>query len=115
MESDADRRLDAVADVALITLDRGGLVTGWHPGSKHVSGWSENSIMGCHLSVLFPLGGAEANWPERMLAIACDTGRYEEQGLYLGAGVRHSTPTFWLFHRATRTGGSWDIPWRCGR
>lgn len=83
VEPDAGPRLDTVADVALITLDTEGLVTGWHPESKHVSGWCESTVMGCHLSVLFPAG---ERGPERMLAIARDTGRYEEQGLYPGAG-----------------------------
>nr|WP_043750810.1 PAS domain S-box protein [Methylobacterium nodulans] len=81
----AERQFDTVTEVAVVTLDRDGRVTGWYPGPEHVSGWHEGALVGRHLSVFFPEEDVAAGKPERVLAIARETGRYEEQGVRLGA------------------------------
>ncbi|MFE1600959.1 PAS domain S-box protein [Methylobacterium sp. ID0610] len=71
-------------DVAVVTLDRDGRITGCSPGPDHGSAWQAEAVAGRPFSVLLPAGEA-AGKPERILAIARESGRYEEQGLWLGA------------------------------
>ena len=85
-ETDVGRHFDPVPDVALITLNREGVVTGWHRGSQQVGGWDGSALLDCHLSVLLSPGEVAAGRSERMLSLARETGRYEEKGLHLGAG-----------------------------
>ena len=67
--------------MALATLDREGRITGWYPGRSHISRWSESELLGRHISVFFSSDDLEAGTPERILAEARESGRYEEEGL----------------------------------
>ncbi|WP_336490537.1 PAS domain-containing sensor histidine kinase [Methylobacterium nigriterrae] len=77
--------LAVATEVALATLDREGQVTSWYPGPEHVSRWHEGGVLGRHHSIFHPSPDLEAGKPERILAIARETGRYEEDGIRIGA------------------------------
>ncbi len=77
----AELLLDAITDVGLIVLDCDGRITTWNRGAEHITGWSEDEVMGRHFSIFYPPEAAQAGLPERELAAVRATGRYEEQGV----------------------------------
>jgi two-component system sensor kinase FixL len=88
VEGGLDTRLNAVADVALITLDADGLITGCHPASRQAGAWCGGALAGQHLSDVFGEREAETGKPERTLFIARENGQYEERGLFpVGGGA----------------------------
>jgi two-component system sensor kinase FixL len=98
-EHDISARLliDAVTDIALFTLDPEGRVTSWNAGAERISGWTEQEIIGRHVSVFYRPEEAAAGRPEQDLATGLETGRREEQGIRVrkdgSAFVAHATLT----------------------
>jgi two-component system sensor kinase FixL len=76
-------RPEAATEVAVMTLDRDGRVTAWYPGADHVSGWREDAVVGRTLTLFHQEADVAADKANRILAIARETGRYEEQGIRL--------------------------------
>ena len=75
----AEILIDAITDVGLIVLDPEGHVTSWNSGAERIKGWRADEIVGQPFSVFFRPEDAAAGKPARELAIARDTGRYEDQ------------------------------------
>jgi two-component system sensor kinase FixL len=75
----AEILIDAITDVGLIVLDPEGRVTSWNSGAERIKGWRADEIVGQPFSVFFRPEDAAAGAPARELAVARDTGRYEDQ------------------------------------
>ena len=75
----AEILIDAITDVGLIVLDPEGHVTSWNSGAERIKGWRADEIVGQPFSVFFRPEDAAAGKPARELALARDTGRYEDQ------------------------------------
>ena len=75
----AEILIDAITDVGLIVLDPEGHVTSWNSGAERIKGWRADEIVGQPFSVFFRPEDAAAGAPARELAVARDTGRYEDQ------------------------------------
>ena len=80
--SEEDMRfvVDSVKDHALLTLDAGGHVTKWNAGAERMKGYKADEIVGRHFSCFYPPAAIQKGYPDQLLAIAAEVGRYTEQG-----------------------------------
>jgi PAS domain S-box-containing protein len=80
-----------VTDYALYMLDTDGRVSSWNAGGQRIKGYAPNEIIGQHFSRFYSEGDRDAGRPARALAIARESGRYEEEGWR----VRKDGSFFW--------------------
>src|SRR5215218_5851365 len=81
-ESERNFRLlvEAVTDYALYMLDPTGVVTSWNIGGERIKGYTPAEIIGQHFSRFYTEVDRANGKPLRALRIACEQGRYEEDG-----------------------------------
>jgi len=72
--------VESIRDYAIILLDPRGRITSWNPGAEWISGYTEPEALGQPVSRLFPEAEQVAGRPERILRLAAETGRYEDEG-----------------------------------
>jgi PAS domain S-box-containing protein len=72
-------------------LDAQGYVTSWNTGAQLIKGYSAQEILGRHFSIFYPREEQAAGKPERVLRIASEEGRYEQEGWR----VRKDGSLFW--------------------
>ena len=75
------RLVEAVVDYAIFQLDTAGNVTTWNAGAQRIKGYRPEEIIGRHFSDFYTLEDRAAGVPDRALALASETGRYEAEGL----------------------------------
>jgi PAS domain S-box-containing protein len=80
-----------VLDYALIMLDPHGIVTSWNAGAERIKGYTAEEIIGRHFSVFYTAADREAGKPQRALAIAAETGKFEAEA----ERVRKDGSQFW--------------------
>jgi PAS domain S-box-containing protein len=92
-ESERNFRLlvEGVADYALYMLDPSGVVTSWNVGGQRIKGYAPTEIIGQHFSRFYTEVDRANGKPLRALRIACEQGRYEEDGWR----VRKDGTFFW--------------------
>src|SRR5215208_2648049 len=92
-ESERNFRLlvEAVTDYALYMLDPTGVVTSWNIGGERIKGYTPAEIIGQHFSRFYTEVDRASGKPLRALRIACEQGRYEEDGWR----VRKDGTFFW--------------------
>ncbi|MDR3670363.1 MAG: PAS domain S-box protein, partial [Holophaga sp.] len=69
-----------IKDYAIFLLDPEGRITSWNPGAERISGYPESEVLGQPISRLFPEEEVAAGRPGRILRLAAETGRYEDEG-----------------------------------
>jgi PAS domain-containing protein len=67
----------AIFDYAIYMLDLDGFVTSWNTGAERIKGYSAMEITGQHFSRFFTPEDRASQLPERILAVARETGRHE--------------------------------------
>jgi len=82
--------VQSVKDYAIFMLDPDGYVTTWNAGAERINGYTAGEIIGKHFSVFYPESDKYTK-PPRELAIAVETGVYEEEGWR----IRKDGSTFW--------------------
>ena len=85
--------VESITDYAIFLLDPEGKVTNWNAGAERIKGYSPAEIVGQHVSRFFSEEDRQAGIPERGLAIAARTGKYEAEGWRL----RKDGSRFWAF------------------
>src|SRR5262245_10051449 len=87
-ESDRQFRLlvAGVTDYALYMLDPNGVVSSWNAGAERIKGYSEDEIIGRHFSQFYTPEDRKAGLPNRSLAIAAATGRFEAEAWRMRKG-----------------------------
>jgi PAS domain S-box-containing protein len=80
-----------VTDYALYMLDPNGVVSSWNAGAERIKGYSEDEIIGRHFSQFYTPDDRKAGLPNRSLAIAAATGRFEAEAWR----VRKGGALFW--------------------
>jgi PAS domain S-box-containing protein len=92
-ESERQFRLlvSGVTDYALYMLDPTGHVSSWNAGGERIKGYAAAEIIGQHFSRFYTEADRAAGRPARALAIARETGRYDEEGWR----VRKDGSYFW--------------------
>jgi PAS domain S-box-containing protein len=83
--------VSGVTDYALYMLDPEGRVSSWNAGGERIKGYAPGEIIGQHFSRFYTQPDQAAGRPARALAIARETGRYEEEGWR----VRKDGSFFW--------------------
>jgi PAS domain S-box-containing protein len=69
----------SVADYAIYMLDPIGRVASWNIGAERIKGYSAGEIIGRDFSCFYSREDAAAGAPQRALAIAAETGRFETE------------------------------------
>jgi PAS domain S-box-containing protein len=85
------RLVDAVVDYAIYQIDVNGIVATWNAGAERIKGYSDEEIIGQHFSRFYTDEDRAAGVPERALATARETGKYEAEGWR----VRKDGSRFW--------------------
>ncbi|QDU89666.1 Aerobic respiration control sensor protein ArcB [Pirellulimonas nuda] len=80
-----------VRDYAIFLLDREGTVVTWNAGAERIKGYRADEIIGQHFSRFYPQESISADWPAHELAVAAETGRFEDEGWR----VRKDGTRFW--------------------
>ncbi|HZD91991.1 MAG TPA: PAS domain S-box protein [Pseudolabrys sp.] len=83
--------VDAVVDYAIYMLDLNGCVVRWNSGAARLKGYSSDEIVGEHFSRFYTPEDIEAGIPDKALATARETGRFEAEGWR----VRKDGSRFW--------------------
>jgi PAS domain S-box-containing protein len=83
--------VDSVHDYAIFMLDAEGRIRSWNSGAERLKGYSEEEVLGEHVSVFHPSEEVAAGTPRRLLARAAADGRAEIEGWRL----RKDGSAFW--------------------
>ncbi|KAI3591002.1 Multidomain signal transduction protein [Cupriavidus sp. U2] len=92
-ESESTFRLlvQNVYDYAIFMLDTEGRVASWNVGANRIKGYASREIVGQHFSVFYSPEDRTSGKPERLLSIARDQGRVQDEGWR----VRKDGTQFW--------------------
>lgn len=83
--------VDGVTDTAIYMLDPNGCVSSWNPGAERIKGYTQDEVLGRHLSMFYRPEDVAAGKPQAALDAALRDGRFEEEGLR----VRKDGEAFW--------------------
>jgi PAS domain S-box-containing protein len=72
--------VESVKDYAIFILDPKGHVMTWNPGAERLKGYKTGEIVGKHFSAFYDPTEVRDGKCERELAVASETGRFEEEG-----------------------------------
>ncbi len=72
--------IDAVTDYAIYMLDPTGHVVSWNAGAQRIKGYARAEIIGRHFSQFYTADDRQKGVPQRALATAETSGRYEAEG-----------------------------------
>lgn len=93
---ESEQRLHTMMEVKrddeFFIVDPAGTIVSWTPGTRLKEAYQPDEIVGKHFSSLYPLDDFVSGKPMRILRIAEQIGRYEEEGLRASKGGK--------FHRA---------------
>lgn len=74
------RMIEDVSDCAIISLNVNGHVVAWNEGARRIKGYASHEILGKHFSRFHPVEDIAKDRPEKLLAMAKENGRYQEEG-----------------------------------
>ena len=83
--------ISEVEDYAIFLLGPDGTVRTWNRGARQIKGYTEEEILGKHVSTFYSEADQEAGIPQRNLDIAAEEGRVEDEGIR----IRKDGTTFW--------------------
>jgi PAS domain S-box-containing protein len=92
-ESERKFRLlvEGVKDYAIFMLDADGLIQSWNAGAERIKGYTEDEVIGRHFSLFYPAEDQASRKPQRGLAEAAESGRFQGEGWR----VRKDGSLFW--------------------
>jgi PAS domain S-box-containing protein len=82
---------NSVRDYAIFLLDPSGKIASWNSGARLIKQYEPDEIIGRHFSVFYTDQDNNKGWPEHELALARETGRFEDEGWR----VRKDGSQFW--------------------
>ena len=83
--------VQGVTDYAIYMLDPDGNIINWNPGAERIKGYAIGEILGRHFSNFYTPEDQNAGTPQKALATAQQTGKYEAEGWR----VRKDGSRFW--------------------
>jgi len=86
-----DILIQGIGDCAVYMLDPHGRVSSWNTGAQRIKGYRADEIVGEHFSRFYTEGDRKAGVPERALAIAAESGKFEAEAWRL----RKDGTQFW--------------------
>lgn len=78
-------------DVAIITLDKRGIITTWNAGAENITGFKAEEMIGDHLDRIFTPEDLAAHMPQKEIITALTTGRAADYRWHL----RKNGTKFW--------------------
>ena len=78
--------VDQVQDYAIFMLDPEGRIRTWNTGAERIKGYKRSEIIGQHFSRFYPEEDVATGKPQRLLRIAAEQGRVEDEGWRLRKG-----------------------------
>ena len=87
----AEQMLEAITDYEVIRLDRDGYVRSWSPGARRLKQYTEEEVLGHHVSMFYAEEDVRDGLAEREMAAAVRDGRFETEGWR----VRKDGSRFW--------------------
>src|SRR6201999_485755 len=69
-----------VKDYAIFVFDTEGTVLSWNEGAQHLTGYSENEILGKNISIFYTAEDKAKGTPNLNMQMAKKTGHYEQEG-----------------------------------
>jgi rsbT co-antagonist protein RsbR len=90
---EAEQTLEAITDYEVIRLSPDGIVQSWNPGAANLKKYSEEEVLGHHVSMFYTEQDAKAGLAEREMAAAARDGRFEAEGWR----VRKDGSRFWAW------------------
>jgi rsbT co-antagonist protein RsbR len=86
-----ERMLDAITDYEVIRLDPDGTIRSWNPGAVRLTQYTEDEVLGHHVSMFYTEEDSLTGLAEREIAAAVRDGRFESEGWR----VRKDGSRFW--------------------
>lgn len=83
--------VQGVKDCAIYMLDTDGIITNWNTGAAAIKGYGSDEVIGKHFSIFYTSDDRDAGAPERALATALVSGKYETEAWR----VRKDGTLFW--------------------
>ncbi len=83
--------VEGVKDYAIIMLDADGRVVSWNAGAQRFKGYSDEEIIGKHLSTFYVPEDVKLGKPQKALETAATIGRFEDEGWR----IRKDGSRFW--------------------
>lgn len=83
--------VDSVKNCAIYTMDRRGRITSWNEGAERMKGYAAREIIGKNYSCFFTPEDQQAGKPAKLLKLAAQKGRAQEESLR----VRKDGSQFW--------------------
>ena len=83
--------VQGVRDYAIFMLDPEGRISTWNQGAKRNKGYEAEEIIGKHFSTFYTQEDVERGYPEEVLRLAVQKGRFEDEGWR----VRKDGSRFW--------------------
>jgi PAS domain S-box-containing protein len=83
--------IEGVKDYAIFIIDPEGYIVSWNQGAKEIKGYSEDEILGKHISIFYTDEEIQRGEPEYNLKIASETGRHESEAWR----IRKDGSRFW--------------------
>jgi PAS domain S-box-containing protein len=81
--------LDSIHDYAIISTDRGGLVTSWNQGAERTFGYPQREALGRHIGFIFTREDRDHSVPQDEMLRAAERGRAEDDRWHLHkSGIR---------------------------
>ncbi|GAB3360818.1 PAS domain-containing sensor histidine kinase [Lysobacter tyrosinilyticus] len=72
--------VQSVVDYAIYMLDPHGRIVSWNTGGRRIKGYEDAEIIGRHFSIFYTPEDVAAGEPQRALAMAAQSGKYEKEG-----------------------------------
>ena len=88
-----EQMLDAITDYEVIRLDPDGIVRSWNPGAQRLKQYTEEEVLGHHMSMFYTEEDRNSGLAGREMAAAAREGRYETEGWR----VRKDGSRFWAW------------------
>jgi rsbT co-antagonist protein RsbR len=86
-----EQMLEAITDYEVIRLDPDGYVQSWSPGARRLKQYTEEEVLGHHVSMFYTEEDVRAGLADREMATAVREGRFETEGWR----VRKDGSRFW--------------------
>src|SRR2546423_534531 len=83
--------IDSITDYEVIRLDENGRVRWWSPGARRLKQYTEEEVLGRHVSMFYTEDDKRAGLADREMATAAQNGRFETEGWR----VRKDGSRFW--------------------
>ncbi|MES2809257.1 MAG: PAS domain S-box protein, partial [Bacteroidota bacterium] len=70
----------SISDYAIFMIDPNGYIMSWNQGAENINGYTEDEIIGEHISIFYTNNDNKANAPRQNLNTALKDGTYETEG-----------------------------------